>query len=49
MLFNPKKEANFLEKFVSALHHIPIVSNNVINSTDYFGFSRRSGADVDMV
>ena len=35
MLFNLKREANFLEKFVSTLHHIPVVNNNVKHSTNY--------------
>jgi hypothetical protein len=49
MLFNPKREANFLQTFVSTLHHIPVVSNNVKYSTVYFGFSRPSDADADTV
>jgi len=35
MLFNLKREANFLETFVSTLHHIPVLNNNVKYSTDY--------------
>ena len=35
--------------FVSTQHHIPVVSNNVKYSTDYFGYSRPSDADADIV
>jgi hypothetical protein len=49
ILFNPKREANFLETFLSTLHHIQAVSNNVKYSTDYFEFSRSSDDDADIV
>jgi len=34
MLFNPKRETNYLETFVSTLRRIPVVNNNVKYSAD---------------